>query len=328
MVRLLLIIGFSSSIFIACTQEERHQNKYDLVSIENEHLKIIALPEVGGRVVHLSVPGKDNIFKADTVLWQEARNLKPGMGTINEYKPYHGHVVWLGPMSAWWQHQNLYPGKKTNGSRWPPDPFLDYGDHTWQKTGNNLKMTGPSSPISGVKIEKVITVDHQLPKVTFSATTTNIRDTSLGFDLWFNTRLDANCRCYVPVNDLEDIWFKTKTNALYDTLNYQLQNGFFTFVPPQDFKKQFHTSKAFIHPSKPYMAAFCHEQVLIISFPFHSRDSIHPEQAMVEIFNQFSNAEEENLLEWNIIHPFKKLVQAKHTPHMKTGGSMNLWKKM
>lgn len=88
----LLIFIFTDS----CKNKEN--DKYNLVFFEKGNVKVGLLPNVGGRVIYLSLKNKPNIFKQDSSLWFEDPEEKPSLNTIDTYKPYHGHVVWPGPM--------------------------------------------------------------------------------------------------------------------------------------------------------------------------------------------------------------------------------------
>ena len=61
-----------------------------------------------------------------------------------------------------------------------------------------------------------------------------------------------------------------------------------------------------IHPEKPYMALFKHEQCFMVRFPMHHRDEIHPDQALVEVFNLYSPLET-GLLELEYHSPYVTL---------------------
>jgi len=199
-------------------------------------------------------------------------------------------------MSAWWENQNLFPGKK--GSRWPPDPYMDYGEYTCSKRGDKWIMKGPGSPISGIRLTKTVefTEDNRL---RFSVSAENIRDSSINMALWLNTRLPGNCKCYIPVTGSESIRLKTIPGR--DTLMYRIAEGHFTFLSElANPEAEFVTSKACLNPAAPYIIAFSHNQVFIIHFPYRSDEKIHANHAKVEIFNQRSGISSEDLLELEV----------------------------
>ena len=296
------------ALMLSCGRQDKKAQGYHLEFYQSGNIRIGILPEVGGRIVHLGLIGRENIFKQDTVLWREHPAEKPLMNFVNGYKPYHGHVVWPAPMSQWWQHQDLYPDKKQLGARWPPDPYLDYAAYDLSQSGGTFRLQGPASPISGIRMVKTIEIISS-NAVLFEVMAENVTRARKGLALWLNTRLPGTCKCYVPVASALDARYKKSASAEQDTLRTLIRDGFFTFVSDSTgSKKKLAVTKAYIYPAKPYMAAFNRDQVIIIRFPHHNKEDIHIEHALVEIFQQRSKLANEDLLELEYQSAFQDMA--------------------
>ena len=78
-----------------------------MIILSNDQVEVGVLPEVGGRVVLLRKPGLQNILKSDERLWVDAEKHKPEISAFSDFKAFNGHIVWLGPQSEWWIHQDI-----------------------------------------------------------------------------------------------------------------------------------------------------------------------------------------------------------------------------
>jgi len=66
------------------------------------------------------------------------------------------------------------------------------------------------------------------------------------------------------------------------------------------------TAKAFLHPSRGEICAFCGSDLLRIRFDVPPRESVHPEQAAAELYNAIAR-NGEALLELETHGPFSTL---------------------
>ncbi len=284
------------------------QNENSMLYIESEFLKAGILKDVGGRVVWLSLQDKENILKSDPSLWNEPQCQRPEISPESEFKAYNGHIIWPGPQKDWWVQQNLNKERRREAAVWPPDPYLIYGDYTINMHKQNvIVMTSPESKISGLEIRKEVSITGK-NTVRFEATGVNIRETPIKWDLWFNTRLDGRARFYVLVNANSLSKINANITAIQDTMRYEIINEYFTFIPQEPGnRKQQRTAKAFIYPDAPFIAAFDKGQLLVIRFEKHNHEEIHPDQALVEIYNHITTDPGENLLELEYHSPYKTI---------------------
>lgn len=273
------------------------------IRLAQGNTEVIVAPHIGGRIVSLRYNGKQNIFKADSAQWDDPQT--PELDAYSEFKAYNGHTVWVGPQSDWWVKQNLNPQRKANAVPWPPDPFLTYSDYSVEfRDAYKLQMLGADSPVSGVRLLKEIAVNAD-NSVYFKTIAQNIRTEQLYWDLWFNTRMDGYCRAYVPVATEDDVKVSPVLSSTSTEMPYTIVDGFFTYLPTAPNKPFIErSSKAFIYPSKPYIAGFTDSQVLIIRFEHHHAAVIHPQQALVEIYNHTEDSKSGALLELEYHSPY------------------------
>lgn len=268
------------------------------------NMKIGILPDIGGRLVFLSLNKGPNIIHSDSALWNEPKSEVPVPSAYSGWKEYNGHINWLGPQSAFWSQQNINKERMQNNAAWPPDPYLIYGSYSViDQTDSSVILESPESPVSGIKFIKEYNIEckNTLSLKTFAV---NIRDTTIKWDIWFNTRLNGHDRCYVP-SSKEKIRLKHAENKNIQEVHYQIKSGYFTFIPQipdEGYDKR--SSKAFIFPDKPFITGFTENNMLFIEFPLHPPEKIHPEQALVEIYNNNSHDPSKDILELEYHSPY------------------------
>ncbi len=292
-----------------CYCQKKESPAGNVIYLKNEKVIVGVLPDLGGRVVVLKAPALRNIFKSDSAQWNEPADQRPNADAFADFREYNGHIMWLGPQSDWWSQQDVNPERRDAQANWPPDPYLIYGSYEITKrTDTSIVMVSPESEVSGVILIKNIQLNPD-GTVLFSAISQNIRNTPVFWDLWFNTRLEGKARCYVPLGDENNLRIETAVDTKKDTMAYRLIDGYFTFSPedPPD-KKEIRTAKAYIYPDTGFMAAFSEQQMLIIDFEKFPAETIHPEQALVEIYNRTATDVQLNLLELEYHSAYKQLA--------------------
>lgn len=284
---LLIIMTFSLTSFA--------QN--NLVLLKNKYLQAGFLPTVGGRMVFLAPLGAENFLLSDSALWNEPASERMIARPDAPFKPYNGFITWVGPQSAWWTKQDLIPAKKERADVWPPDPYLIYGNFSIvEKNDTLLVMEGEDSPISGVRLTKRFVLDGLHLHILVSAT--NIRNENVSWDLWSNARFDAFSNFRVPVTSMDDVRIQADSSARLDVMQHQLVNNHFSFLPeyPTSERKQ-RIAKAFVYPAEGLMVVDKTPWVLSIRFDRVERTKIHPEQALVEVYNCIAANPVFNILE-------------------------------
>ncbi len=280
-----------------------------LLILQNREIVVGMLPDIGGHVVLFRTHSGSNILNSTPKLWME-----PGPKVSAEdpqFLPYNGHIYWAGPQKGWWSQQDLNPAKKKQNASWPPDPYLTQGKYEIvEQTKDSVKLKGPASPVSGLQLTKEIRIKDN--KVFLKATATNIRDSEVSWDIWSNTRLPGTAHVYVPVSKEGGVikmeftaWSPDKDRVL----PYEITDGFLNFDIPslETDKEHVFTSKTFIYPSVPYIAAFTGDSLFIKrAVAAVPKNQIHPDHAFVEIYKLTGNIPG-HLTELEMHGPFKTL---------------------
>ncbi|HCE44527.1 MAG TPA: hypothetical protein DET40_13350 [Lentisphaeria bacterium] len=262
-----------------------------LLILKNQEIVLGILPDVGGHIVLLrSVDGK-NILQTDPKLWSAPAPM------FSVEKPpflgYNGHIYWLGPQKGWWSQQDLNADKKKQNATWPPDPYLTLAKYEIvAQTADSVKLKSPASPVSGLQMLKEFSIKGN--KVFLKVTATNIRDSEVSWDIWSNTRLPGNANVYVPASKeggVIKIEFTAWTPDKDRVLPYDITDGFLHHdagMLAAD-KEHVFTSKTYMYPSAPCIAAFCNGYLFIKKSELVPKNKIHPDQAFVEIYKLTGN---------------------------------------
>lgn len=309
----ILIIAFILFALLCYCATNKQKSGEKLILLGNSNIEVGIVPDLGGRIVMLRKPGMNNIFESDTVFWNDPA-ARPEISVNGKFIAFNGHIVWLGPQSEWWSKQDVNPERKERKAIWPPDPWLTYGLYeVIDQTESGIIMSGPESPVSGVKLTKKLSFD-EAGVVTFEVFAENIRTEPVSWGLWMNTRLDGHARCYVPADQAGLLRLAESEEGRNRPVPYDFYDGYFTFqsVTLSDSMEKW-VQKAFINPTDNFIAGFSDKQMLMISFNPFERDQIHPDQAPVEIYNMVSA--KSSLLELEVHGPYKKL-QPGETMHL------------
>lgn len=304
-VMLVLFLLINLIFFSGCKDIQPSQ----LIILRNNHIEVGVLPEVGGRVVFLRKPGLPNVLKSDSLLWTDSKAHKPAISPFSGFKPFNGHIVWIGPQKEWWAHQDLNPERREHKSDWPPDPYIIYGHFEITVQNDTLiKMVGPDSPVSGVRLEKEISIT-QAGIVTFTATLVNSIDKEVSWDIWMNTRLDGFAKCWVPVSEDGILDLMKKDTERTEATPYEIDSGFFTYLPSiPGAGHQEQVQEARLNPSAGYMAGFNNGQMLLIRFDKLDQNVIHPNHGQVELYSYVDRSGKDTLLELELHGPYKTLT--------------------
>lgn len=273
------------------------------IVLKNADIEAIVLPHIGGRLVSLRKNGGENILKSDRSQWNEE---KPSLDAFSDFKAYNGHTTWVGPQCDWWIKQDENIQRKKERSMWPPDPFLIYGEYEIEKrTESSVVLKSPESKFSQIQFLKEYAINPD-GSIYINVIMFNYSNNDISWDIWFNTRLNGYCKSYVPLtNNDSDIKIEHVLSTNSTEMPFTTDSEFFSYnptEPPQEFGER--SSKTFIYPSKPYIAGFTDRHMLMIQFEKHPKNTIHDEQALVEIYNHTEHKAEAALLELEYHSPY------------------------
>lgn len=277
--------------------------------IQYRDVQLVILPDLGGTVVMLSDRSGENIFRSDRPKWYTKAEDMPSMSPYREPLPVNGHTVWLGPQSDWWVQQSVDARMRRKAPAWPPDPYLTMGRYAIkERTDSSVTLVSSESPYSGIRMEKKIAVLGK-GKVSVHVIATNVRSKPVRWDIWQNSRLKGDAVCYVPVSGISGIKkISSPRGQQPSPLFYTIIDGLFTFPEPYFPENSSDIStKAFLIPDAPSIAAFTGNMLFIKKFPSYPDSLIHPEQAPVEIYLRRSSDKEKDILELEHHSPYRIL---------------------
>ncbi|HZK94761.1 MAG TPA: DUF4380 domain-containing protein [Prolixibacteraceae bacterium] len=300
--QIIVIILFSS-----CTTPQRPLVD-SVIRLSNGTIEIGLLPDVGGRLVRVSLVGKENIIQSDSSLWNEPPDKRPSLDPTKPFKSYNGSINWLNPQSEWWVKQDLFPDLKVKRSPWPPDPYLIYSKYkiTDQKAGE-ITMISPESPYTHVQFTKTYRIEGN--KVFLTTSARNCSNDTVSWGLWFNTRMNGWDQVFVPADSVALIK-STDPRISPEKPDLIWENGYYSYNSPlNDTTLKVFKGKSFFSPvSTPVIAGFKADQWLIIRSGIIDKSAIHPEQARVELYIENSTKRNEDLQELEMQFAYEKIA--------------------
>jgi len=297
-----LVVG---PVMAAQLSPDRH-----LLVLKSGGVTVGLLPRLGGRVVLLSRAGGENILLSATAYWDPSTP-SPSLTPSWDYPPVNGHIVWCGPQKEWWIHQDLDAEKRSRADNWPPDPYLEFAPfEVVRKSKTSVEMRGPASPVNGLRLTKRVGIGRD-GRVSLEVRAENTRNTDVAWDLWPNTRLPGDVRIYVPLASGTSVKIEHGSGDPWkqEVLEYDVVDGFFTWLSREPIPegKICRVGKAFLTPGRGLIAAFRGNSVFVKRFAPALRADVHPDQGVVEIFNQVSRNPAETFLEAELHGAYRKL---------------------
>lgn len=252
--------------------------------LESPALVVEVSPRLGGRMLHLSLPGAPNLLRVGDAVDSQP---DPKVDARGENIPYFGHEVWVGPQADWWKFQTLNAARRKAEAVWPPDPWLAHASTRVLEQGPiRLALEGAASPVSGVQLVQTFNLAPDRTALEHVVEMRNIRKQPVSRDIWFNSRVSPQTRVYVPVPaDGSGVRVRSDTEDGYDSLVTSTADGLFSLelLPPGEGLVG-RRGKVFIQPGAGWIAGFNAGQAFVIHFEHHPLERIHPDQGQVEVY--------------------------------------------
>ena len=277
--------------------------------LDNGVVRFEATQAYGGRGLAWHRQGEPNVLKiGEAVHAQPEPAVSAQAGDI----AYLGHDVWVGPQSQWWLHQDANAERRQAAANWPPDPFLSLANtRLVEHSKRQIVLEGEASPVSGVRLRKTFAFSPRHPNtLSLTAEARNVRATPVAWDLWFNTRVAASTRVFVPVAAAEDFDLQAAApQPGIEAPQHQWMGGLFELTGQWANADTVQRGKYRLQPSAGWMAGFAGRQVLLIRFEHQPRERIHPEQGQVELYlDAPARAPGDGLLEMEVHAPYRTLA--------------------
>ena len=281
--------------------------------LDNGTVRFEATTAFGGRGLAWHLQGEPNVLKiGEAVDAQPRPQVSAQAGDI----AYLGHDVWVGPQSQWWLHQDANRQRRQAAANWPPDPFLSLAEtRLIERTDAEIVLEGGDSPVTGIRLRKTFALSPRDPNtLLLTAEARNVRATPVAWDLWFNTRVAASTRVFVPAASADDFDLQAaEPQAGIESPQHQWSAGLFELTAQWADADTVQRGKYRLQPSAGWMAGFAGRQVLVIRFEHQPRERIHPEQGQVELYlDAPARAPGDGLLEMEIHAPYRTLAPGGH----------------
>lgn len=282
-----------------------------LVQLSAAGVEVGIAPRLAGRIVLFRRTGGPNALLADPATWGPDEKT-PGLTAGWDFKPYNGHIIWVGPQQDWWLHQDFSAEKRDRKDNWPPDPWGEYAPfHAERRSAAEAVLTGPASPVTGLALRKEIRIGAD-GTVRVTVTARNTRRESVQWDLWSNTRVPGTHRVFVPVEQDTAIRVERASSSPFTQtgMNDDVVNGWYTLLADEPIPagKSARVTKAFLAPARGVIAALGEGQLFLKRFAVTPAARMAPGQSPVELFQMVNRDPKLNLLELEAHGPYTTLA--------------------
>ena len=176
----------------------------DVVRVSNDVLTLCFLPEVGGRLISLTVGGAE-------LLWRNPAWLREDLSPVTAYADWPatdgtmGSWVNVGGSKTWpapqgWDGPDEWAG--------PPDPVLDAGAYavlfSTSPEGDRVTLTSSDDPRTGVRIRREFALPPSGGWFSHTASLTNVSARPVRWSAWEVTQVDTSLGGEVVVDATDD----------------------------------------------------------------------------------------------------------------------------
>jgi len=189
-----------------CAVEQKNYRGWSAVRLANGIVELFVVPEIGGRVVQLSLGGSDFFYVNPRHVGRrypaEENDFDSG------WKNYGGSKVWPAPQG--WSSDVEWPG--------PPDPILDGGAYSCeileqrQETAA-IRLESPPDEYTGLTFSRVIRIFQGSASVEVHHTMRNTGARGVRWSIWQVTQQPANA-------DIAIFWRATTYHQLFGDQPY------------------------------------------------------------------------------------------------------------
>lgn len=164
---------------------------WELYSLQNEWMKLLIAPQLGGRIIQLNFNGYEFFF----VNPSPAEGIdKASHNCGSEWINYGGEKVWPAPQG--WNSPDYWPG--------PPDPVLDGGRYAASALADSaISLISPADDFTGLQIHREIVLNPFESEVCINVRFENKSNVSRRWAVWpvVQMKTEENaCHVVVPLN--------------------------------------------------------------------------------------------------------------------------------
>jgi len=276
-------------------------------ALDNGSVRAELTDAIGGRLLSFARAGQPNFLRLELAAGDPSAPVSASADNVG----YLGHETWAGPQKGWWTHQDVNPARKAAQAVWPPDPWLSLSKYTIKRASSSeLVLESPPSPVNGLQLEKRYALLPGKPdSLRLEVGASNRRAFPVAWDIWFNTRVHADTRVYVPVAAPGDVRIEAQPpGSGFAPPQHTLAGRVFALDVPAGGQPR-RRGKVFLQPSAGWMAGFRGAQAFIVQFQHQARSAIHPDQGQVELYQDIDPARPQGgLIEMEVHAPWHTLA--------------------
>ena len=155
--------------------------------LENEFVRVVAVPDIGGRIMAYDLGDYAYIYVEPELagkLFTAEEN--QGDGSLGAWKNYGGAKTWPAPQG--WDNDQQWHG--------PPDAVLDSGRYQVAEFGTTdetatIEMVSPPDPRTGLQIVRRLTLKRGSSRLALDLSFTNVSDRTIRWSIWDVTQVRA-----------------------------------------------------------------------------------------------------------------------------------------
>ena len=163
-----------------------------LLEIANDRLRLVFAPTVGGRLISLTVDGRELLWRNPALLDAGLKVVSPistwpaDDGTLATWTNLGGSKSWPAPQG--WSSPSEWAG--------PPDAVLDAGEYTWSESassdGLRLVLSSADDPRTGLRIERRFDIPNSGLGFTQTLVLTNTSNSPIRWAPWEVCQVDLS----------------------------------------------------------------------------------------------------------------------------------------
>lgn len=221
--------------------------------ISNDSLSVMIMPQIGGRVMNLSL-GQRNLIYTNPRYVQETQNAESRGTAEREWRNYGGSKVWLAPQG--WSSEEEWPG--------PPDLVLDSGPYEFQVSSDKrrafIHLKSEHDEYSGLTLERTIEIHPGTAIVHLHHKMRNTSRRRVRWSIWQVTQVDAahGLDMFMPAKSLH----QTLGNEPYTGFTYDAA------VRRAHLRYQDQVAKFAVDPDKEWFASLDSARKLVLAETF------------------------------------------------------------
>ena len=277
----------------------------ELLLLENEELVVGVKAELGGRIMLFRRVDGENVLHSDPADWSLTDEEIPKAENAPNLTEYHGHIVWVGPASKWWDDTdgNLFPPDKT----FHPDPFLIYDRcEVLEHSASRLVLQGNVSPLNDMRMRKVFEFGTR-GQLNITVSVTNKRHRPVTWNIWSNTRFQpAGISGFsVPAKGNLSYAFSAWRPYTERPLPYEIRNRVVSFSRPsgKDLENYSFYGKLSFSQYRPIIAVY-KDNLFVKKVGAKSMSGKFPEEhSPLEIYQRYTTDARGNLMELEMHSP-------------------------